>query len=143
MSQHMYRVVYCSRNLIADSSLQHHTEIDQILQTARVNNSRKNVTGALLYNAGFFAQVLEGPRACVEEIFEKIQRDDRHGDVTVLEGGDLATRDFPDWSMAHVEPATAAQSPVISETLDQAMRDPDAAGHDVLMLMRSLVVQAD
>ena len=143
MSQHFYRVVYCSRNLIGGADAQQHAEIGQILQTARANNSRKEVTGALLYNAGYFAQVLEGPQTAVEEIFERIQRDARHADVTVLEGGAADQRDFPDWSMAHVEPATQAQSPVISEKLHEAMQDPEAAGHGVLTLMRSLVVQED
>ncbi len=143
MSPHFYRVVYCSRNLIGGTDPQQHAAIAQILQTARANNSRKNVTGALLYNAGYFAQVLEGPRSSVEEIFEKIQMDARHGDVTVLEGGDAEVRDFPEWSMAHVEPGGTTQPNGVSETLHDAMRDPEAAGHEVLMLMRSLVVQED
>lgn len=143
MSQHFYRVVYASRNLIGGSDPEQQAEIAQILKAARANNSQKNVTGALLYNEGYFAQVLEGPRQSVEAIFEKIQRDDRHNEVTVLEGGDMDRRDFPDWSMAHVEPAVQSQSSGIGETIHQAMSDPDASGHDVLMLMRSLVVQED
>ena len=141
MTENVYRVVYCSRNLIGEAAPQQDAEIGSILQASRANNSRKNVTGALLYNHGYFAQVLEGPRASVEETFERIQRDSRHGEVTVLEGSDAAQRDFPDWSMAHVQPATPAASAQIGNTLHVAMQDPQAAGHEVLMLMRSLVVQ--
>ena len=42
------------------------------------------------------------------------------------------------WSQ--VKQADASE---ISETLHEAMRDPQAAGHDVLTLMRTLVVQED
>ena len=143
MPENVYRVVYCSRNFIGDTAPQQDAEIGSILQSSRANNSRKNVTGALLYNHGYFAQVLEGPRASVEETFERIQRDLRHGDITVLEGSDATQRDFPNWSMAHVEPATPTMSAEIASTLHEAMQDPQAAGHDVLMLMRSLVVQED
>ncbi len=143
MSQNLYRVVYASRNLIGGTDPQQHQEIAQILRTARANNSRKNVTGALLYNAGYFAQVLEGPRPSVEEIFEHIQRDGRHSDITVLEGEGTDQRDFPDWSMAHVQPASQSQSSGIGETIHHAISDPEASGHGVLMLMRSLVVQED
>ena len=106
---HLYRVVYCSRNLIGGMNPEQKIEIGQILQTARANNSRKQVTGALLYSEGYFAQVLEGPRGSVEEIFEKIQRDCRHGEVTVLECEEAEGRDFGDWSMAHVEPGQTSR----------------------------------
>ncbi|MCJ2078787.1 BLUF domain-containing protein [Methylobacterium sp. E-016] len=42
-----------------------------------------------MFNAGAFAQVLEGPRRQVEETFERIQCDDRHGDVTADADGFL------------------------------------------------------
>ena len=45
--------------------------------------------------------------------------------------------------MAHVEPVTKDSASEVSETLHEAMRDPQAAGHDVLTLMRTLVVQGD
>ena len=42
------------------------------------------VTGALIFNSGVFAQVLEGRRQIIEGDFERIQRDRRHADVHVL-----------------------------------------------------------
>ena len=94
MQQRVYRTLYCSRNFVAGDAAQRKAEISHILTAARFNNSRKGVTGALLFNSGYFAQVLEGPREAVEQIFEKIQRDDRHGDVTVLESGYGDDRDL-------------------------------------------------
>ena len=65
MSQELYKIVYCSRNLIHGECVDQDAEIQQILQTSRVNNGRQAVTGALLYNAGCFAQVLEGPHFAI------------------------------------------------------------------------------
>ena len=137
----VYRILYCSRNFIEEGGRD--AEISHILASARANNGKKNVTGALLYNSGCFAQVLEGPRPAIEQIFEKIQRDQRHGDVTVLESGAAAGRDFPDWSMAHVRPPSQSESAGVTATLDEAMLHPAAAGSEVLTLLRTLVVQED
>lgn len=141
MNTSLYRIVYCSRNLIAGTDAQQDQVLAGILQTARTNNAQQNVTGALLYNSGHFAQVLEGSRDAIERIFERIQRDQRHDDVTVLEFTESAARDFPEWSMAHVQPVTDWATATTGNTLLRAMADPDASGHDVLELLRSLVTQ--
>ncbi|MCJ2074874.1 BLUF domain-containing protein, partial [Methylobacterium sp. E-016] len=78
----LYRLVYASKNLLQGSEAEMTASITQILAASQRNNGRSNVSGALMFNAGAFAQVLEGPRRQVEETFERIQCDDRHGDVT-------------------------------------------------------------
>ncbi len=141
MTDPLYKIVYCSRNLIEGEPAEHDAEIDQILQSARKNNTRQNVTGALLFSSGYFAQVLEGPQPAIERIFEHIQRDPRHGDVTVLESGDAERRDFPDWAMAHVHPPSTDTSGTLSSLLSGALLRPTAEGGDVLELLKSLVIQ--
>ena len=140
MNDDLYRIVYCSRNLIDDTASQD-TELVRILGAAQTNNSARNVTGALLFNLEYFAQVLEGPRTSVEEIFEKIQRDRRHGQITVVENGSAETRAFPDWAMAHVQPATETQDEGLAKTLSLALIKPHESGTAVLDLLKSLVVQ--
>ncbi len=143
MKNDLYKILYCSRNLIKSNGAQNDAEISQILQTARANNSREGVTGALLFNSGCFAQVLEGPRPAIERIFERIQRDPRHGEVTILESEETAIRDFPEWSMAHVQPPTGAEATGVAATLNEAMSNPEESGKEVLDLLRNLVVQED
>lgn len=96
----LYRLVYTSRNLLQEGETA--LAVPQILAASQANNARIAVTGALMFNGGAFAQVLEGPRAGVEETFERIQRDARHGDVTVLQCGPVQERAFSNWSMAFV-----------------------------------------
>ncbi len=96
----LYRVSYCSRNLLTGSPASVASEIERILARSRANNARDGVTGGLLFTDGCFAQILEGTTEAVEAAFERIQCDERHAGVTVLETGPITARAFPDWSMA-------------------------------------------
>ena len=102
MSDKLTSLVYYSRNRILGSPELVFQEVRAILEVSRINNVRVGVTGALLFNSGCFAQVLEGPQDAVEETFERIQRDDRHGDVSLMSCGPITARCFANWSMSFV-----------------------------------------
>ncbi len=102
MTQNFHRLVYYSRNRITGSPDVLANAINLILEASQRNNKRAGVTGALMFNAGCFAQVLEGARDSVEEVFERIQQDDRHGDVSLLAFDRVPGRSFEDWSMGFV-----------------------------------------
>lgn len=93
---------YVSRALIGSDE----RALDDILATAQRRNAAADVTGALYFDGTLFFQVLEGPRAAVQEIFAAIRRDPRHRDVKLLKTHDLPRRRFSDWSMKFV-PASA------------------------------------
>jgi hypothetical protein len=144
MNSAVYKILYCSKNLIEGENAKRDAEIAQILQTARRKNKEQNVTGALLFNSGYFAQALEGPRLAIEQIFERIQRDPRHGDVTVLSSQKEGRRDFPEWSMAYVAPpGGAASAGMAAVAPDTPLLHPAASADEVLSLLRSLVIQED
>ena len=108
MNDELYRLVYVSSNEIEGDLVGVRTEIDRILSVARERNPAVGVTGALMFNADCFAQVLEGPRAGVESVFERIQVDLRHSAVNVLDFKAVDERAFENWSMAYVGHATQA-----------------------------------
>ncbi len=98
----LYRLVYYSRNRMQGSPDAVAQSIHQILAASRQNNALVGVTGALMFNAGCFGQVLEGPRAALENVFERIQQDDRHGEVSLLSFEGAEARSFETWSMGFV-----------------------------------------
>jgi hypothetical protein len=100
MPSDLNRLIYYSRNRILGTPAQVTAEVNTILASAQRNNSLRCVTGALIFNAGIFAQVLEGTRRDVELTFERIQRDARHSDVEVLAFAQAQNRQFPSWSIA-------------------------------------------
>lgn len=102
MSEALSSLGYVSRGTLAGSPEEVAAEIAAILAAARRNNQRLGITGALLFSEGQFAQVLEGPQAAVEEIFESIECDSRHAGVTLLHFHPVAARSFAGWDMAYV-----------------------------------------
>jgi hypothetical protein len=76
---------------------------DNILNQSRKNNKEHDVTGMLHHCRGFYMQCLEGSRESVNFIYNKIVRDIRHSNVTLLAYRYVSERSFPNWSMAFVE----------------------------------------
>lgn len=102
MTADLYRLIYYSRNAVDGDSDTVASNIAAILVKSQTNNQRVGVTGALMFNAGCFAQVLEGSQSAVEEVFERIQQDQRHSDVSLLAFDPAPSRAFENWSMGFV-----------------------------------------
>lgn len=79
-------------------------EILELLNRARLNNGDLNLTGMLLFHNGCFTQVLEGDRATVTRMKDKISSDGLHGDIVTLYEGEWESRVFSSWSMAFRKP---------------------------------------
>lgn len=102
MNDELHRLVYLSRNEIQGDENAVSTEINQILRTAQKYNIKQDVTGALMFNADCFAQVLEGQKDQIQNIFDRIEKDQRHSSVVTLDFSPVQSRIFPEWSMGYV-----------------------------------------
>ena len=111
MTESLYSLAYVSRSALPGTPAETAAEIAAILATARRNNHRLGVTGALLYSDGGFAQVLEGPRSAVEAIYEVIACDPRHTGLTLRHFHPVETRSFAAWDMGYAgdDPARLAR----------------------------------
>lgn len=81
-------------------------ELRELLEHSRKRNLADGITGLLIYryspefSRGNFLQVLEGPAAALDDVWERISKDRRHHTIVVLEeSGDPPERMFADWSM--------------------------------------------
>jgi hypothetical protein len=105
-------------------------ELETLLGTSRRNNRRDNITGLLLHvvatddAGGAFVQVLEGDEVDVEACYARIETDDLHSGLRVLDRGPAAGRDFADWTMrlerVHPAEAGAADGDVVAGIRDTA-----------------------
>ncbi|QXQ06138.1 BLUF domain-containing protein [Sphingosinicellaceae bacterium] len=120
MSDDLYRLVYYSHNAIRGDAA---NAITSILAKSQANNQRVGVTGALMFNRGCFAQVLEGGRDAVEAVFERIQQDERHGDVSLLAFDAVPSRAFANWSMGFVG-ASMVDAACFGSLVQQSGFDP-------------------
>lgn len=75
-------------------------QLYDLLLQARDFNKKNNITGLLLYAPTAFLQVVEGNEDVVQKLYDRIIIDCRHFQVTQLENGNIAKREFGDWSMA-------------------------------------------
>ena len=94
-------------------------QLDALLARARSNNLAAGITGVLLYLEGSFLQVLEGDDEIVEQTFDRISRDIRHGRVQKLFVREIDERDFGDWRMGFVRhgPAVEGFAPFLRDDL--------------------------
>ena len=92
----LHFLIYVSR---AVQSMSEPT-LDALLKKPRVFNLSNGITGCLLYQDGYFMQMLEGRREVLFALMEKIKCDPRHSDVQIVIEGQAGRRVFLDWSMA-------------------------------------------
>ena len=74
-------------------------ELAALLEGARENNARLGLTGMLLYADGSFFQVLEGQPDVVDALYARIERDPRHGQMTLVIKEPIPKRHFDAWTM--------------------------------------------
>lgn len=120
------RLIYVSRNLIPPARLG--VELDAILESARRNNAKSGVTGALIHNRSCFAQLLEGSEDAVQSAFERIEADPRHAAACVIDIATVPKRSFPGWAM--VGAGTLAETVTLMQLLQPGF--DKAAGADVI-----------
>lgn len=119
----LVRLIYASRWNVSDGRALDE-EVRKIVIASMNNNRLVNVTGLLLVHDGWFVQALEGPAASVSETYERVARDPRHTEVTLLEAAPAKARAFRDWNMTERR-LTALQGPILArygqaETFDPA-----------------------
>lgn len=85
---------------VADPSISDE-EIASILVSARRNNVRDELTGALVYNGHNFLQLLEGPDEKVEACLAVIRDDARHSGMIEVRRRTIEARDFGEWAMLY------------------------------------------
>ncbi|WP_051941898.1 BLUF domain-containing protein [Maribacter forsetii] len=93
----MYTLTYES---VATNALKA-SEMEELLEKARTNNIRDNITGCLIYYKGRFVQLLEGDKKKIEVLYEKLMTDPRHKNVTLFSDDEITKRTFPNWGMAY------------------------------------------
>ncbi len=93
-----------------------------IARLAAASNRSVDVTGLLLFNGKRFLQVLEGPKAAVERIYDRIRQDDRHCAMVKLREMTIEAREFGEWGMAYDDSAnpTASLKDKVVALLDRA-----------------------
>jgi hypothetical protein len=102
----LVRLIYTSKT----SSHFAPEDIENILEKARINNRKNNVTGLLCFNNKFFLQCLEGSRQTVNNTYHQILNDKRHSDIIMLSYSEIVEREFEQWSMGYMPQSSLTDS---------------------------------
>ncbi len=94
-SSSLSQLIYISsaRFLLSDQ------ELLELLCQARDFNAAHDISGILVYNDGVFIQVLEGHASTISNLYQRIQRDQRHHRCITLLHQHIAQRAFEGWVM--------------------------------------------
>ena len=101
--------------------------LNALLKKPRVFNLSNGITGCLLYQDGYFMQMLEGKREVLFALMEKIKCDLRHRDVRIVIEGPARRRVFMDWSMALRNLTQGPNEPEFKKWQHRAFSFPELA----------------
>ncbi len=116
----LVQLIYASRPFGFDDGM-----LNSILMSARRNNARDDITGALICRADLYLQLIEGPEAPIEATFTRIARDNRHLEVRRCATARTTRRLFPAWAMRD-DPARSwmwTMAEVQNGAVERATRD--------------------
>jgi hypothetical protein len=93
----MHYFIYTSKALVDPGS----QACRDVVSRSQIKNASVGLTGFLHAEDGLFIQYLEGPPKPLWDLYQRIQRDDRHTNVVLLGRGSLDLRRFEDWRMGY------------------------------------------
>jgi hypothetical protein len=118
----LVRCLYASRAATPLTSI----NVDTIVEQSHRNNPSRGITGLLCFVDDIFAQVLEGGRDAVCDLFNTIIRDDRHHSVRMLSFEEVLDRRFGHWNMGRVNIAKV-NAALLLKYSEKAVFDPFSA----------------
>jgi hypothetical protein len=135
----VFSLAYRSRSLIQGLTAESLGELTSLLHAARERNTSLNVTGALIFTEGLFAQILEGEQSAVSQIVQSIQKDHRHTEMCILPSEHYEQRRFQKWSMAFVGPTLGARAYYKQFSLKNGFEWTQASAGALVDLMLDLI----
>jgi hypothetical protein len=113
-----------------------------IVRQSKHNNAALGVTGVLCCSGNLFMQVLEGGRAVVNQLYNRIVTDPRHSDVELLIYEEIEERRFAGWAMGQVN-LSSLNPALLLKYSETAALDPYAvSGKASMALFEELAATA-
>ena len=133
----LVRLIYFSKPSDGPAS----KTVKDILQVARVNNDRHELTGLMVLDHRYFLQVVEGGRSAVSQLLGNLYRDPRHQELTVLGFDHIDRRAFGEWSMQFVPAISVTKQALLrhgASSLFEPQHMTKASALDLLSELRGL-----
>lgn len=129
------RLIYFSENQIDPAQGSVVRELGNILAASNKNNKPLGISGALVFDDRWFLQTLEGERERVWGTLRRIEDDQRHSNIVVVEAKEVPTRVFGSWWMGLATRTNATAGAFAPYLKDGVLRPDDMKADDILDLM--------
>jgi hypothetical protein len=133
----LVRLLYASRAAAPAAE-----ELGAIMRQSKANNPPAGITGVLCCSDDMYLQVLEGGRAAVNRLYNRIVADPRHKDVELLSYQQIGERHFAGWSMGQVNVARLNPSLLLKYSATAQLDPYSMSGSVALALLEELVATA-
>jgi hypothetical protein len=108
--------------------------LTRLLYHSYLRNTKLGITGVLIFENNQFGQVIEGPEDVIKSLWEKIQQDDRHKNIRLIEEKVITSRSFKKWTMVFEgDEEIFKRLPEVSEAIE-SVNFP--TGHPLLIALR-------
>lgn len=104
------------------------TDLADIHQVARHLNALDGITGLLVFDGVRFLQIIEGASEAIDNLVERLRRDNRHTAFEIRDERFIAARSFPDWSLELVRVSNGYREsltelePILPEQMPRPVR---------------------
>jgi hypothetical protein len=129
----LQRLIYRSVATGTTASL---LNVATILAESQRNNDRDGLTGALAAHGDHYLQIIEGRPSALDNLLRRLERDDRHRAIEVIDRRSVEGRRFEGWAMAH-----ARFGPGDIATLERIL-DPEGMAPPALVDLMQTAVSA-
>ena len=113
-----------------------------IVRQSQQHNAAIGVTGMLCCSGNLFMQVLEGGRAVVNQLYNRILTDPRHSNVELLSYEEIGERRFAGWSMGQVNMSRLNPALVLKYSEGPALDPYSVSGRVSMALFDELMATA-
>lgn len=108
----LWKLAYISVATAPSETLE--ADVREICAIAQTHNAKAGITGILTFQAGRFAQVIEGPELELRILLARIIADPRHHSMQITADRRIVARQFAEWSMAYRSPGDFIRDQVAS-----------------------------
>ncbi|WP_159152518.1 BLUF domain-containing protein [Acinetobacter johnsonii] len=127
------KIRLCYASTRNESSTDLIEDLNSILSVARDFNEKNTIFGVLYYANNQFFQCLEGDKAIVLELFDRIKLDLRHYNIIEFEVVDIDQAIFKNWSMKYVQKGSKIE--LFFNNLGLEVFTPSALNEDNLIIL--------
>jgi hypothetical protein len=113
--------------------------VKRIYDKAKQNNSKRNITGILIYQNGNYLQVLEGDEKYVDLTFSKIKFDPRHKNIIKVINNSIEQRIFEDYNFGFSVVKSSEEFKQLNEYLEWLREADNRIANKVIAMVENFI----